>query len=159
MSLKKSNICIFFHSIWKNLHLTENFYTGTACGACDKYEVWIVPSCPFSKKIIISSYCKDNVDAPSPLIAWLLFLREFDRFLIETRAMDTWWQVSAVRQTFYFDFFISNTFQCSCLTQKFSDGKLSTSHKSRRRRIAKSHRLFRKSVHKWAGLPFGCIFS
>ena len=27
MSLKKSNICIFFHSIWKNLHLTENFYT------------------------------------------------------------------------------------------------------------------------------------
>ena len=39
MSLKKSNICIFFHSIWKNLHLTEIFYTGTACGACDKYEV------------------------------------------------------------------------------------------------------------------------
>ena len=30
----------FFHSIWKNLHLTENFYTGIACGACDKYEVW-----------------------------------------------------------------------------------------------------------------------
>ena len=29
----------FFHSIWKNLHLTEIFYTGTACGACDKYEV------------------------------------------------------------------------------------------------------------------------
>jgi len=27
MSLKKSNICIFFHSIWKNLHLTKNFYT------------------------------------------------------------------------------------------------------------------------------------
>ena len=27
MSLKKSNICIFFHSLWKNLHLTENFYT------------------------------------------------------------------------------------------------------------------------------------
>ena len=31
----------FFHSIWKNLHLTENFYTGTACGASDKYEVWL----------------------------------------------------------------------------------------------------------------------
>ena len=30
----------FFHSIWKNTHLTENFYKGTACGACDKYEVW-----------------------------------------------------------------------------------------------------------------------
>ena len=29
----------FFHSIWKNLHLTENFYTGTARGARDKYEV------------------------------------------------------------------------------------------------------------------------
>ena len=40
MSLKKSNICIFFHSIWKNLHLTENFYTDTVCGVCDKYEVW-----------------------------------------------------------------------------------------------------------------------
>ena len=26
----------FFNSIWKNLHLTGNFYTGTACGACDK---------------------------------------------------------------------------------------------------------------------------
>ena len=124
------------------------------------YNMWrSVPSRPFSKKIIISSCCKDNVDAPCPLIAWLLFLREFDRFLIETRAMDIWWQVSAVWQTFYFDFFISNTFQCSCLIQKFSDGKLSTSHKSRRWRIARSHRLFRKSVHKWAGLLFGCIFS
>ena len=30
----------FFHPIWKNLHLTENFYTGTAGGAGDKYEVW-----------------------------------------------------------------------------------------------------------------------
>ena len=39
MSLKKSNICIFFHSIWKHLHLTENFYTDTVCGVCDKYEV------------------------------------------------------------------------------------------------------------------------
>ena len=29
----------FFHPIWKNLHLTEIFYTGTACDACDKYEV------------------------------------------------------------------------------------------------------------------------
>ena len=29
----------FFRSIWKNLHLTEIFYKGTACGACDKYEV------------------------------------------------------------------------------------------------------------------------
>ena len=27
MSLRKSIICIFFHLIWKNLHLTENFYT------------------------------------------------------------------------------------------------------------------------------------
>ena len=29
----------FFHSIWKKLHLTENFYTDTVCGVCDKYEV------------------------------------------------------------------------------------------------------------------------
>ena len=39
MSLKKSNVCSFFHSIWKNLHLTVDFYTGTAGGASDKYEV------------------------------------------------------------------------------------------------------------------------
>ena len=25
----------------KILHLAENIYTGTACGACDKYEVWV----------------------------------------------------------------------------------------------------------------------
>ena len=50
-------------------------------------------------------------------------------------------------------------FNAAAFTQKFSDGKLSTSHKSRRWRIARSHRLFRKSVHKWAGLLFGCIFS
>ena len=29
----------FFHPIWKNLHLTEIFYTGTACDACDKLKV------------------------------------------------------------------------------------------------------------------------
>ena len=34
---------VFFHPIWKNLHLTEIFYTGTACDACDKYEVWEEP--------------------------------------------------------------------------------------------------------------------
>ena len=31
----------FFHPIWKNLHLTEIFYTGTACDACDKLKVWL----------------------------------------------------------------------------------------------------------------------
>ena len=30
----------FLRSFWKNLHRTEKIYTGTACGACDKYEVW-----------------------------------------------------------------------------------------------------------------------
>ena len=30
----------FFSSIWKNLHRAEKIYTGTACGACDKYEAW-----------------------------------------------------------------------------------------------------------------------
>ena len=33
----------FFHPIWKNLHLTENFYTGIARGARDKYEVCLGP--------------------------------------------------------------------------------------------------------------------
>ena len=31
----------FLRSFWKNLHRTEKIYTGTACGACDKYEVWL----------------------------------------------------------------------------------------------------------------------
>ena len=38
----------FFNSIWKNLHLTGNFYTGTACGVCDKYEVCALLSFFFS---------------------------------------------------------------------------------------------------------------
>ena len=32
----------FLYSIWKILHLTEYFYTGTAHGARDNYEVWEV---------------------------------------------------------------------------------------------------------------------
>ena len=36
----------FFHSIWKNLHLTENFYTDTVCGICDNYEVWKIHLLP-----------------------------------------------------------------------------------------------------------------
>ena len=38
----------FFHPIWKNLHLTEIFYTGTACDACDKLKVclWFPPARP-----------------------------------------------------------------------------------------------------------------
>ena len=39
----KSQTYAFLHSIWKNLHLTEFFYTDTVCGVCDKYEVWIGP--------------------------------------------------------------------------------------------------------------------
>ena len=31
----------FLRSFWKNLHRTEKIYTGTACGACDKYEVCV----------------------------------------------------------------------------------------------------------------------
>ena len=37
---KICKICSFSRSIWTILHRTEFFYTGTACGACDKYEVW-----------------------------------------------------------------------------------------------------------------------
>ena len=40
------NICkkhkLFPRSVKKILHLIEKIYTGTACGACDKYEVWSV---------------------------------------------------------------------------------------------------------------------
>ena len=36
---KSSEICGFSRSIWKILHLTELFYTGTARGARDKYQV------------------------------------------------------------------------------------------------------------------------
>ena len=32
----------FFHPIWKNLHLTEIFYTGTACDASDKLKISIM---------------------------------------------------------------------------------------------------------------------
>ena len=31
---------IFLHVKAKFLHMAEFFSTGTACGACDKYEVW-----------------------------------------------------------------------------------------------------------------------
>ena len=38
---KSSRICSFLRSIQKILHLTELFYTGTARGARDKYQVWL----------------------------------------------------------------------------------------------------------------------
>ena len=51
----------FFHSIWKNLHLTENFYTGNACGACDKYEVyvWTVTSL-LDLQVIVGDFWQQN---------------------------------------------------------------------------------------------------
>ena len=45
----------FFHSIWKNLHLTENFYTGTAFGACDKYEEWNLVTALEPGRLVVSS--------------------------------------------------------------------------------------------------------
>ena len=36
---QRCKICSSLRSIWKNLHQTEFFYTGTAPGARDKYEV------------------------------------------------------------------------------------------------------------------------
>ena len=44
---KKSKICSFSRSVWKILHRTEFVSTGTACGACDKYEV-CPKACPLS---------------------------------------------------------------------------------------------------------------
>ena len=35
----------FLRSIWKILHLTEYFYTGTARGARNNYEVWQQTGC------------------------------------------------------------------------------------------------------------------
>ena len=67
ISQKNQNICIFLRSIWKILHLTEKFYTGTACDQCpwelsdiDKPLPWrldlvqkfaICKRCNFSKPI------------------------------------------------------------------------------------------------------------
>ena len=39
-SPQKCKRCIVLRSILKILHKTEFFHTGTACGACNKYEVW-----------------------------------------------------------------------------------------------------------------------
>ena len=33
---------IILHSIWKNLHRAEKIYTGATCGACNKYQVWVM---------------------------------------------------------------------------------------------------------------------
>ena len=63
----------FFHSIWKSLHLTENFYTGTACGACDKYEVWGDPP--------LSLYGKSATLTPKtfhPQMSKIAFLHKID---------------------------------------------------------------------------------
>ena len=38
---QKCKICIFLRSIWKFFTPDRIFCTGTACGACDKYEVCI----------------------------------------------------------------------------------------------------------------------
>ena len=53
---KKCKICIFLRSIWKILHWTEFVYTGTACGACDKYEVW-PQHCFVAKQLNITLFC------------------------------------------------------------------------------------------------------
>ena len=59
---KKCKICSFSRSIWKNLHQTEFIYTGTACGACDKYEVWVslvlLMMTSFSSRLQDSSVCQ-----------------------------------------------------------------------------------------------------
>ena len=38
---KSVKYAFFLRSILKILHRTDFFYTGTACGACDNYEVWL----------------------------------------------------------------------------------------------------------------------
>ena len=52
---------IFLHSFWKNLHRTEKIYTGTACGACDKYEVcvWTVTSL-LDLQVIVGDFWQQN---------------------------------------------------------------------------------------------------
>ena len=42
---KKGEICSSLRSIWKILHRTDLFYTGTARGARDKYEVCSLINC------------------------------------------------------------------------------------------------------------------
>ena len=45
----------FLYSIWKILHLTEYFYTGTAHGARDNYEVWFYTMKAFSTHLFWQS--------------------------------------------------------------------------------------------------------
>ena len=59
-SPKKCKIHSFSHLIWKVLHRTEFVYTGTACGACDKYEVWLQPGLPVHAKTKTETKCLKN---------------------------------------------------------------------------------------------------
>ena len=50
---KRCKICSYLRSIWKILHWTDFFYTGTARGARDKYEVCtaLLSLCPFLQNL------------------------------------------------------------------------------------------------------------
>ena len=47
----------FLHSIWKILHLTEYFYTGTARGARNNYQVWTGSIGPLPLKLFQKIMC------------------------------------------------------------------------------------------------------
>ena len=72
MSLKKSNICIFFHSIWKNLHLTEIFYTDMSVVSVTnmryetKYKLTSTPPPSIAPLYNCGNRygCKSNITAP-----------------------------------------------------------------------------------------------
>ena len=55
----------FLCPIWKFLHLTEYFYTGTACGARNNYQVWeqVNAENKMKNKISIIDYILFQVDA------------------------------------------------------------------------------------------------
>ena len=57
-SPKKCKICSFSRSIWEILHQTEFCYTGTVCGACNKYEACLSP--PIQKALSLKAYLEHS---------------------------------------------------------------------------------------------------
>ena len=72
----------FSCSTKKVLHLTEKIYTGTACGACDKYEVWDLSPCFRSNQPFLEKKWSLLAGEVSVRCGWLrLWLHRLHRFI------------------------------------------------------------------------------